>query len=159
MTRFRLLGRAVSTASGSGPHAKGQGGQGGSAAQKGCRNRSYRDQSADLRSKLGRLQNKRITRANDVNLMERQYHDFGYSGSFHKTLLHDSNGTLQDTVGYETMRKAIICNLQKTLANVALAPGATMRLVNPLASWSTPLIGRSMNGFTINAAPILSSNA
>lgn len=125
----------------------------------GCKNRAYRDCAADLRAKLGVLQNERAVRADCLNREEVKYRDYGFSGSFHKTLQHDINGTLTDTEDYNSMRRGIVNNDQDLLASVSLATGATMKLANPLASWATCLVGKTMNGLKIPCAPALSSDA
>jgi len=125
-----------------------------------CKHREYRDHSYKLRCKLGKLQYKKCCCIPKANAEEIKYKNYNYNGSFTKGLAHDSTyGRLVDPSVYETMRYAIRKNDQTALASVPLAVNALGKLVNPLASWTTVLIGAPQCTIKLIDIPTLSSDA
>lgn len=125
--------------------------------QDSCVNRNFRDCSQILRSKLGNLQFKMCLPKPLENPEELKYKTFNYNGSFHKGLEHSSDGKLTFPEQYECMRDSIINNDQVKLAGVPLAPNAEIKLVNPLSSLATILIGAPQCTLKIDEPPALSS--
>jgi len=117
----------------------------------------FRDKSYILRNILGRAEYRKcpcIAQTAD----DCQYKAYYYNGSFHKGFTHDPNdGHLSQSSNYEIMRDSILCNNQQELANLALDPNAVMKLVNPLSSLSTVLIGKPQCLLCIDVPPVLSS--
>lgn len=121
-----------------------------------CVDRDYRGKSQKLKCKLGKLQDKFCICPLKHTKDECKYNK--YHGSFTKSLNHDSTtGHLVNTLDYKNMRDAIIENDQRKLALVPRAPGATMKLTNPLASLATNLIGAQACSYPMPEPPSLSS--
>lgn len=126
-----------------------------------CKNRNFVNHSAKLRCELGKLQQKSHCPCKQrENNEEKKYKTYAYNGEFHKTLEHNtSDGRLITSANYENMRDAILGNKQNKLNNVPLAPSSEMKLVNPLGSLATPLVGAPSCLLNIDVPPALSSDA
>jgi hypothetical protein len=91
---------------------------------------------------------------------EERHYPCSYHGSFHKTLDHDPvTGHLKKPDDYLLMRNSVLLNDQPKLASVPLAPGATQKLVNPLASLASSLVGSKPCALDIRPPPSLSSQS
>ncbi|QKF94637.1 haloperoxidase PAP2-like protein [Fadolivirus algeromassiliense] len=124
-----------------------------------CINRNFQNKSEKLRCKLGKLQKHECPPKPAENAEELKYKNYNYNGLFHKGLQHDSNGTLLNPLEYEKMRDAILSNDQVKLATVQLATGSQMKLVNPLASLATMLVGAPQCALKIANPPTLHDDA
>lgn len=126
-----------------------------------CVLRNYSARSDELRCVVGQKQKTGACAAiPSVNSDETKYKNYNYNGLFHKGLQHNgSDGRLIFNSDYETMRNAILNDDQVALNAVPLCLGAKMKLVNPLASLCTPLVGAPQCLLSIELAPSLSSDA
>ena len=125
-----------------------------------CVKREYQSHSNRLRSLLGELQYKKCKCLPKENAEEIKYKNYHYNGSFHKGLAHDTTtGSLLNTVDYENMRRGILKNDQVLLNSVPLAPLAEVKLVNPLGSLSTILVGAPQCAIPLIPPPALSSDS
>jgi hypothetical protein len=123
-------------------------------------NRNYLNSSAFLRAILGKIQQRNIKSVLSDNSEEKKYEKYGYSGSFTKGLQHNNiNGQLADVDAYINLVNGILNNDQIELANVQMAQNYQMKLVDPLASLSSVLIGSPQYLLFIDDPPKLSSNA
>ena len=78
-------------------------------------------------------------------------------GLFAKCLDHDTGTLLPNEAEVIKLLLAMERGTAEDLENVTLHTGATRKLANPLASWLTELQGGDAYGFTMPAAPALSS--
>lgn len=120
-------------------------------------NRDFLENSDLLRYKLGRVQSGRATPDLPPNTEDVKYQSFGFNGSFHKGLQHNNLGSLVNPSHYVLMRMALQSNNQSRLANVPMAAGYQMKLVDPWASLSTPLVGTPQWKVPVDIPPTLSS--
>lgn len=123
--------------------------------------RNYRNDPQSLMFHLTEIDKRRFGQMRlpvVINPAEAKYRDHHYNGSFHKTLPHNlRDGRLINPEAYEEYRRAIIENDQAALNNIPLAPGSTMKPINPLASHCTIVNGPSQQHLEIESAPFLSS--
>lgn len=125
-----------------------------------CVKREYQNHSNKLRCLLGELEYKKHKPLPKENEQEIRYKNYHYNGSFHKGLPHDTTtGSLINNIDFENMRKGLLKNDQVLLNSVPLAPGSIVKLVNPLASLATNLIGAPQNTLYLPVPPTLSSDA
>ena len=125
-----------------------------------CIDRYYRDSSNQLRCLLGNLNQPDSCCPFDYeNEEDTKYKLYSYNGLFHKGLIHKTtNGHIDDPADYELMRNSIIDNNQTALATVPLAQDNQFKLVNPLASKSTVIIGVPQCGLDFMKPPSMSSH-
>jgi len=105
----------------------------------------------------------------EENSEDQKYKSYNYNGLFHKPLQHNTSGpllgSLTSPTDYERIRTFIINNQQAKLGDpsnpsyIPLASGSTMKLVAPLASISSPLVGAPLCLLSIDTPPPLSSNS
>ena len=126
-----------------------------------CVLRNYSTRSDELRCVVGQKQKTgSCAIIPGANADDNKYKNYNYNGLFHKGLQHNgSDGRLIFSSDYEAMRNAILNNDQVALNAVPLCLGARMKLVNPLASLCTPLVGAPQCLLSIELAPSLSSDA
>ncbi len=123
-----------------------------------CNNRDFINCNNVLRSKLGELQYKKPCKLPCQNEEEIKYKCYNYNGEFHKSLTHcHITGKLKCKHDYTNMVEAQMHNNQKLLASIPLNPGSQMKLVNPLASLSSVLVGAPQPSLFLAAPPKLSS--
>jgi hypothetical protein len=123
-----------------------------------CKNRILRKKDYKLRCKLGKLQHNCCNTLPCANEEELKYEHYSYNGQFHKGFAHDlDTGKLITSSNYTNMKKALFTNDQVLLASIPLADGSTIKLANPLASLSTPLIGASYCSLQIDTPPAFDS--
>jgi membrane-associated phospholipid phosphatase len=91
-----------------------------------------------------------------TNQEEKNYNNNFY-GSFHKTLLHNTLGHLQNSDDYKNLVDCILNNKQSLLNNISLATKSTMKLIDPLASLSNVIIGKDQCCFFLKEPPSLCS--
>jgi len=128
----------------------------------GCTDREFRDNSDILRCQLGKIeeQSNVCVCPTRINMAEKKYKNYNYNGSFHKSLKHNlRDGRLVSDNDYVKMKNSIIDNDQKLLDSVLLDPKSSLKLVNPLASWATVLVGIPQCELDVEPPAILSSNA
>jgi len=126
-----------------------------------CCNRTFQNESAILRSELGKKQAKHCCQpVPPENVEEKRYRSHNYNAEFTKGLQHDINtGTLVTNRDYEKLRHAVINNKQKELVRVPMAISAEGKFVSPLASLATQLVGAPQCVLKINDPPSLASPA
>ncbi|XWV24762.1 phosphoesterase-like protein [Tupanvirus deep ocean] len=126
------------------------------------RNRDYQNNPLKLYKLISKIKLKKYgkqKKSTYENTEEIKYKNYNYNGSFHKGLQHNLvDGRLVSPTTYKMMVEAIVNNDQKTLASIPLATGATVKLVNPLASHSTMLTGLIPDLMTLDDCPQLFSN-
>lgn len=126
-----------------------------------CVRREFRDNSCKLRCILGSADAiiAPCITPTKVNAEEIRYKNFNYNGSFHKGLQHNlRDGRLVSNIDYENFRDSVINDNQALLASIPLAIGSQIKLVNPLASDATILIGAPQCELRIDSPPALSTN-
>jgi hypothetical protein len=124
-----------------------------------CRDRNYQDESNKVRCLLGKEQSKDQFEM-PINKEDIKYCNYSFNGLFTKALEHDLlTGSLKNSQDYITMKNSIKNNEQVSLSKIALAKGSTLKLVNPLASLSTVLVGPQQNTIKLQAPPSLSSTS
>jgi len=124
-----------------------------------CDNRDFRDNSAYLRCKLGKLQQGCGCIPQEINGDLDKYQNYRYNGSFHKTFKHDkTTGHLIDVKEYEKMIKAIRSNDANALGKIKINPKSQVLLTNPTASMATILVGIPQCQIDLRAPPTLSSH-
>lgn len=105
-----------------------------------CNDRSYLCDSSQLKHELAD-ENKCLCKRTQKNKDEETYKN-SFVGSFHKPLQHEPiNGHLVNINEYNKLVESLLSNNQKRLAEVELATNSKIKLVDPLASLCTPLIG------------------
>ena len=125
-----------------------------------CIDRRFRDNSARIRSALGKIEEGQFTLLKEFTAEDLRYKNLGYLGSFTKSLEHDPiTGTLTEPKEYEKLVKALFTSDQELLASVKLANGAVQLLVNPTAAFSSVIQGGAQNKFVVPNPPTLSSDA
>jgi len=125
-----------------------------------CVDRRFRDNSARIRSALGKIEEGPFTLLKEFTAEDLRYKNLGYLGSFTKSLEHDPiTGTLTEPKEYEKLVKALFRSDQELLASVKLADGAVRLLVNPTAAFSSVIQGGAQNKFVVPNPPTLSSDA
>lgn len=127
-----------------------------------CKDREYLCDSKDLKIKLATINSecKCCSKPKEKTHDECKYKHYSYNGSFHKTLKHKtSTGHLDDSDDYRHMVHDILENKQKHLNNIPLASGSVMKLVDPLASLSSVLVGKDQCCFNVPCPPRLSCSS
>jgi hypothetical protein len=127
-----------------------------------CRNRYYMENPNRLSSMLTQINKcstKYISHPVAENEEEARYAKYLYNGSFHKGLQHNlRDGRLENADDYKLMVKCIVEHDQDVMNNIPMAKNTTGKLVNPLASYSTIMVGMPQNLLYLPKAPTLSSN-
>lgn len=127
-----------------------------------CQNRNFRDCAGKLANLLSTIKKEEFGKPIEPTLENREeakYKNYNYNGSFHKTLTHNKvDGRLINPEEYERMTKAIVEGNQPLLESVILAKDSSMKMVNPLASLSTLLVGAMQGVLKLRSAPTLSSD-
>ena len=126
-----------------------------------CLNRDFHDRSAYLKCELGELNECGCCpKLPCKNCEEYKYMCYNYNGLYTKSLAHNlTDGRLVDKTQYEKMVDSLLHNNQQCLNTVQLDTNAQVKLANPLASLSTPLIGKPQCLLKIDEPPKLSSDA
>jgi hypothetical protein len=125
-----------------------------------CKDRDYLCHSKDIKNLLAELNDKSPYCKPHKNHDECKYKKYHYNGSFHKSLTHDSTtGHLSTSQDFKDLVHYITENKQKKLKNIPLAPSSTIKLVDPLASLSSVLIGKDQCGFKLSPSSRLNSIA
>ena len=126
-----------------------------------CKKRKFRDNSSKLSNLLINIKKEilpKITSAILINNEESKYKNFNYNGLFHKGLAHNLvDGRLMSTNDYDKMKLAIYNGHQQNLLSIPLAPNSTTKLVNPLSSYCTMVIGAQQDALFVYEPPSISS--
>ena len=122
-----------------------------------CLDRAYVGCNQIIRTELAEIDSRhKITKFKCVGPAESQFPSF--NGNFHKSLAHNTmTGSLSDQDQYYELYDDIANNRQVRLANIPLAPGSTIQLVDPLLSIASCLMGGDQAAFKLKPAFLLSS--
>lgn len=127
-----------------------------------CLDRNFRDDPNKLLNILAKIKKNRFKNLAHpflVNAEEWRYQKYNYNGLFHKGLQHNLiDGRLVNNQDYEKIRNAIVENDQILLKDVPMALNSTIKLVNPLASLCTLILGAPQAALKLDSCPSLSSS-
>ena len=123
-----------------------------------CLNRNYSCNSSILKIELAKLNKSKSKCKNKMNEEEERYECLYYNGSYTKGLNHNSiTGHLQSSADYKNFVCALINNNQQKLSLIPMAPKFELKMVDPLGSLSSPLIGADKCFFHLCNPPTLHS--
>jgi len=126
-----------------------------------CVNRNDSTHSDALRCVLGEQQKTNpCVSIPSENADDLRYKSYSYNGQFHKGFAHNSvDGRLTNNADYENMRTALLTNNQVLLNSIPICAGGSGKLVNPLASLVTPLVGAPQCSLSMDTPPSMNSDA
>lgn len=126
-----------------------------------CVNRKFRDRVPQLSNMLNEIKQSELgtpIKPQLENSIEAKYRTYNYNGSFHKGLEHNLvDGRLVSNKTYENLKYAIVKDDQLLLRKIPMAPESTVKLVNPLASNCSVIVGAMQGDLTLDDPPSLCS--